>query len=245
MSFVSALTLSMGAQAAPIAFEWNEGGPGNGSLSLYSSHHAAAGPVLADDFISAVSGAVSSVTWWGGAPISGASNNDNWELTFHAHDAINNTPAFTLPGGGLSQHFATVAGTDADGDGVYQYTTTWAPQDLTLSLGTQYWFSVANATGAGWLWADAIPGGPQVGSESVFAHQSVGGTPSLIPGPHDGPWSQVACPLCGRPTPTNLAFRVSAVPLPASLPMLAIGLGGLAGFARRRRRRRWSGAEAS
>ena len=231
--FAGVLAVATGAQATTV-YEWNEGGAGSGTNSPYVSHHGATGPILADDFVAATGGLVSSLTWWGSGPLS-ASNSDLWEITFHANDPTN-TPAFTAPGGGLSQHFATVSGFDSDGDGVYQYTTSWSPMDLTLTAGAQYWLSIANGSN-GWNWANAGLGGPQVGSQSFFAQQSVGGLPSVIAGPHDGPWTQVMGPT-GLPSPTNLAFKISVVPLPASLPMLALGLAGLFGFARRRRANR-------
>lgn len=229
--WVGALTSAMvfvafayGANAAPvIAFEWTEGGPGNGVNSPHVSFHNTSGPVLADDFRPVVGGRVVQVDWWGSLPLNPTGGPDQWEITFHT-DA-GGIPAFTPPGGGISQHFLNAGGTDPDGDGVFFYSGFWLPQDVSLTAGTDYWFSVANTIG-GWTWAN--PGvGPTVGTEQFNAARSVGGLPSVISGPHDGPWTTIA--------DQDFAFRIWVeVPEPASLTLLGLGLAGLA-FARRRR----------
>ena len=76
---VASLAIIPGAFSAQIAFEWTEGGPGNGTNSIHTSFHNAAGPVLADDFIPVLSGPVVQVDWWGSI-----TNSSQWEITFHS-----------------------------------------------------------------------------------------------------------------------------------------------------------------
>lgn len=217
-----------GARAATI-FEHNEGGPGRGVLNpVLTSFHNTVGPVLADDFVPAAGGRVNSVTWWG----SQANATDVWEVTFHGNSAAND-PGFPV----ISQHFVSgVSGVDPDGDGVFEFTADWTPQDTSLAAGAQFWFSVANGR-AGWQWALAGLAGPQVGAENFSALESVGGAPSIVAGPHDGPWALPTCPVCGAGIDADLAFRISAVPAPAALPLLASGLGVMGFFGWRRRNR--------
>lgn len=220
---VSAACLALAASAGTalagpmIAFEWT---PGTNSQAV--SFHNITGPVLADDFTPAVGGHVSRVDWWGSAPlVAGAP--DFWEITFHTDNG--GVPAFTLPSGGISQHFVTSGGTDPDGDGVFFYSASWMPQDVLLTAGADYWFSVANASGNGWTWAN--PGaGPTVGSQQYLAALSLGGNPSQIAGPHDGPWTTMD---------QNFAFRIWVdVPEPPVLALFGLGLVGL-GLMRRRK----------
>jgi len=218
--------LIVSAKASVIAFEWNEGGPGNGVLSSYTSFHNATGPVLADDFIPIVGGAVHSVSWWGSA-----TSNDLWEITFHS-DTVDpgdslHEPAIGPDDGGISQHFANVSGVDLDGDQVFEYTALWTPQDLVLIAGETYWFSVANSL-SGWQWA-LTDGAPSVGSESHSPTQSVGGLPSVRSGPHDGPWDQLSY------TPADFAFQINVVPVPAAFWLFGTALIGFVGMSRRRK----------
>ena len=230
VAFAAATVMIHSGAQAFVAYSWDEGGPGNGTNSPYVSFHNANGPVLADDFVPARTGSVSQVTWWGSQ-----ADSAQWEITFH-NDTVdsggNHEPAIGPVDGGISQHFVNATGSDADGDGVFKYTAAWTPLDVNLIAGAQYWFSVANGAD-GWLWANAGGAGPAVGSQNYFAQESVNGAPSVIIGPHDGPWNQVTCPTCGQPTPTNLAFGVEAVPVPASIWALA-GAFGLMGILRRR-----------
>lgn len=211
------------AHAVPtIGFEWTEGGPGNGTNSAFSSFHNATGPVLADDFTPSVSGRVVQIDWWGSAGIAGAPN--SWEVTFHSDNPIG-TPSFPF----LSQHFLNATGVDLDGDGVFSFSGSWNPQDLVINAGQDYWFSVANASTNNWLWAN--PGaGPTVGSEQYDALQSVGGLPSIVAGPHDGPWLATS-------TGQDFAFRIwVGVPVPATLALVGLGLAGI-GFQHRRNKK--------
>jgi hypothetical protein len=189
------------SNAALIAFESLPS-----SNSDYISHHNATGPVLADDFMSSISGWVTQVDWWGSGPMSGGA--DTWEITFHPNDG--GTPLTTIPDGVSSQHFESSAGVDPDGDGIYFYSTLWDPQDMFVNADTSYWFSVANASGARWTWANGFM--PTVGSELYNATVSTGGNPSVA-GPHFGPWSTIEG--------ANFAFRVHVDPIPEP-PMLAL-----------------------
>ena len=131
------------------------------ALSDDMSHHTAGGPVLADDFNTAISGNVFQVDWWG----SRSASND-WEITFHPDSNGS-------PGAVASQHQPVVAvGSDADGDGIFLYTASWNPQDMFVTAGTDYWFSVANYA-TGWNWANGAAA--TVGAETYDGVVSTGG----------------------------------------------------------------------
>lgn len=190
------------------------------------SHHTTLGPVLVDDFtpyIPSVMGNthVIRVDWWGSAAAS-----DQWEISFHTNNS--GQPNVDNPGeGAIAQQFLSATGL-ALGNGLYFYTAEWAPppQDLMLlQNGIDYWFSVANFSD-GWIWANGggIGGAPNVGSEQYNPVVSTGAD-CLNGGPHCGPWLPSQ--------DTNFAFRITAaVPEPATILMMGIGLLGL-GYARR------------
>lgn len=192
------------------------------SNSPHRSFHNATGPVLADDFASIISGNVRGIEWWGAAPQTGASNNDFWEITFHADNF--GIPAATAPRGGLSQHTLFANGTDWDGDGIYRYRAQWSPADVFVIANQIYWFSVANASGSTWTWANGAP--PTVGSDLYFAAVSTGG-PGTPPGPHFGPWSTIF--------DTNFGFRIIVNPEPGVIALFGIGLAAAAFVCRRKR----------
>ena len=159
--------------------------------SLRESHHTAAGPILADDFVPAVGGRISRIDWWGTA-----AHSEDWEIAFHTNDPILNQPNLdNAIQGALEKHFVSAAGVADPGlpVGILHYTV--SGDFLHVAAGTEYWFTVANFS-AGWNWADAL-GGPTVGSENFNSHQSTGGI-ALDGGPHGGPWTDVH---------TDLAFR--------------------------------------
>ena len=195
--------ISQNAMANLIAFE---------SLpttnSTHVSHHTTGGPVLADDFSTTTAGTIVGVEWWGAAPLS-AGGTDSWEATFHVDDGAG--APFATPGfGGISQHLFTATGTDTDGDGIYHYVAAWSPADLFILANTTYWFSVANANGAGWTWANGAA--PTIGSEQWDAVVSSGASGS----PHFGPWSALG--------DTNFAFSIILAPEPGSLALIGLGL---------------------
>lgn len=190
------------------------------SNSNHISRHGTNGPVLADDFRSFVGGQVTSVEWWGSAPLV-VGGVDQWEITFHSD--IGGTPSTTFPTGVISQHFVNATGTDPEGDGIFHFQATWNPQDMFVTAGVDYWFSVANASGSTWTWATGLP--PTVGSEQYDAVVSTGVGPNG--GPHFGPWNSIA--------DTDFAFRINAVPVPAAVWLFGSGLIGLIGIARRKK----------
>jgi hypothetical protein len=227
-AFLVAASLYPSPTYANVVFEWNEGGPGNGTNSIHISRHGVGGPVLADDFVPAFSGAVTSITWWGSAPITTATATDSFEVTFHS-DA-GGVPAGTAPSGGIGQHFVTATGLDPDGDGVFEFTAPWTPQDVNLTAGTTYWFSVANASGNSWTWANPGGASPSVGSETFGAVVSTGVGPNG--GPHFGPWNAVS-----QTAKQDFAFRIDTVPEPSSFALLGLGAVGLVAYRRRKSRR--------
>ena len=150
------------------------------------------------------------VDWWGTA-----ATNSNWEITFHTDTAGSPTLAIA------SQHFVISAGNDADGDGIFFYSALWNPQDMFVSAGTDYWFSVANAA-SGWNWANGA--GATVGTEAYDAVVSTGGG-----SPHFGPWngtSTMDATGASTPTPEDFEFRIHCVSEPPSLAMMGLGLCG-------------------
>ena len=230
---VVCLMTAQSALAVPvIAFEWTEGGAGNGVNSPHMSLHGLTGPVLADDFRPAVGGPVVQVDWWGNAAQSTA-----WEITFH-NDA-GGIPAITLPSGGISQHIHVAVGADPDLDQVFFYSAAWVPQDVLITAGTDYWSPptiwTRPNTATGWTWANPGSAAPTVGTEQFNAVRSVGGVPSVISGPHDGPWNVV---VNDDGTAQDFAFRiwVDAPPIPEPATLSILGLGLLA-LARRRKKR--------
>jgi PEP-CTERM motif-containing protein len=226
-AFLLSLSFAVSAHALVVAYEWNEGAPGTNSL--HQSRHGVGGPVLADDFTSAVTGRVARIEWWGSQASSTV-----WEVTFH-NDA-GGFPADTDAGGvnqssfgGISQHFVNATGIDPDGDGVFEFSASWIPQDVFLTAGTDYWFSTAN-NNPGWLWADAGGPSPLVGTEQFTAVESTGVGPNG--GPHFGPWIPLANPAGAK---QDFAFRILVdVPEPSTMAVFGLGLLGL-GFVRRRR----------
>ena len=217
-AFVTAVLWAPVSNALVIAYEWAPATPGTNSR--FNSFHNATGPVLADDFSPSIAGNVVQVDWWGSQGI----GLDQWEITFHADNPVG-TPSFPF----LSQHFVNAAGTDPDGDGVFFFSSAWTPSDVSLVVGTDYWFSVANGSTNNWLWANPGGAAPSVGSEQYDALQSVGGPPSVVAGPHDGPWNPT---VAGQ----DFAFRIWVdAPEPGTLGLLGLAVAGVTALRRRRR----------
>ena len=235
---VCALLGGQPAHAVPmIAFEWTEGGPGNGTNSVHQSQHQGGGPVLADDFVAALSGNVVQVDWWGSQNTPTAQL--PWEITFHTDNG--GVPAVGPVAGGIDQHFVASAGADADGDGVFFFSAAWPqvghPGDpLTLSVGTKYWFSVANLPSPnGWTWANAGGLAPTVGLEQFNgAVSNPGGGGS----PHFGPWNAVSQPDGSK---QDFAFRIwvdsGDLPEPSTMLLFGSGLAGFVGWRYKKQRK--------
>ncbi len=195
--------------------------PTSNALPPNTSWHNANGPVIADDFIPVVGGAVSHLTWWG----SEASSLD-FEVVLQNNDPTLGEPALTPSGntltGGLKQ-FVTATTSAYSIPGIFQFDAVVAP-GWNIHAGTDYWLTVANFN-SDWQWSEALAG-PTVGSELYNAHRSVG-PGCLDGGPHCGPWTDLH---------TDFAFRIDAVPEPATWAMMIVGFGGVGAVMRRRAR---------
>ncbi|WP_395702799.1 PEP-CTERM sorting domain-containing protein [Aquabacterium sp.] len=181
------------------------------------SHHGVGGPIIADDFVSAFSGQITRVEWWGSEAA-----DSHWELAFHTDDPTLHQPnidsAFqgAMVKYGAAGDLLATGVADVPGDpGIFHYTVD-LPFSLGVTAGTEYWFTVANFTG-GWHWANALAG-PTVGSENFGAHQSTGVGPCQDGGPHCGPWTDLN---------TDFAFRINGIPEPTTLLLVGLGLGAI------------------
>jgi hypothetical protein len=184
------------------------------------SWHNAAGPVIADDFAPAAGGAITHLTWWG----SDAASLD-FEVVLQNNNPALGEPALTPTGnnvtGGLKQ-FVTASETAFSIPGIFQFDADVAP-GWNVGAGTEYWLTVANFNN-GWNWAEALAG-PTIGTEAFNAHSSTG-PGCLDGGPHCGPWTDVH---------TDFAFKITAVPEPATWAMMLVGFFGLGATLRARR----------
>lgn len=184
------------------------------------SWHNANGPVIADDFIPTASGTVRHLTWWGSQ-----ADSQNFEVVLQNNNPALGEPALTPAGniatGGLKQ-IVTAVMTSYSIPGIYQFDADIAG-GWNIEIGNDYWLTVANLMN-NWQWAEAL-NGPTVGSELFNAHLSTG-PGCLDGGPHCGPWSDIH---------TDLAFRIAAVPEPASWAMMLAGFGVIGAAMRSRR----------
>lgn len=208
-------TLAIDPAWATIAYEDL---PTNRAIPPNTSWHNASGPILADDFVPIFTGSINHVTWWG----TQASSND-FEIVLQINDGGKPglTPVGNTFSGGLKQFVTATSFLYDLGLGIWQFDANVAP-GWDVAGGTDYWFTAANVNN-GWEWAEAL-NGPTIGSEMFNAQRSVG--PACGDGgPHCGPWTDVH---------TDFAFRVYAVPEPATWAMM-IGGFALAGLQLRRR----------
>jgi hypothetical protein len=193
--------------------------PTSNALPPNISWHNASGPVIADDFIPIVGGAVTHLTWWGSEAV-----DLTFEVVLQNNDPALGQPANTPPGnvvtGGLKQ-FVTATQFAHAIPGVFQFEADLAP-GWRIGAGQDYWLTVANGSN-GWQWTQALLG-PTVGSELYNAHTSTG-PGCLDGGPHCGPWTDLH---------TDFAFRITAVPEPATWAMMILGFGGVGALMRRR-----------
>ena len=212
---VAAAALVWGTASPALAEVFFENLPTNLDIVDHTvSHHSTGGPVIADDFVSAFTGQVNRVEWWGSA-----ATDTRWELAFHTNNPALNQPNVDDPVEGamvkygeLGNLFATGVEDVAGHPGMFHYSVD-LPVWLSVTAGQEYWFTVANFTD-GWHWAYAL-GGPTVGSENYNAHFSTGVGACLDGGPHCGPWTDLH---------TDFAFRLNGVPEPASLVLAGLAL---------------------
>lgn len=195
------------------------------SVSNVVSFHTVGGPVVADDFDPAVGtgGWVVFAEWWGSV-----ANSSSWEITFHQgglSGGIGQPLAIPASTGG-TKLFVDAGGT-AVGGGLFYYAAaiplgTFAVNGGPVPFGSEYWFSVANAS-SGWTWAFA-GAGPTAGDDHWFGVQSFGSTPCGDGGPHCGAWNAIN----GR----DFAFRLSTVPEPTTMALVGLGLLAFGGLRR-------------
>lgn len=215
---VCALGASISFGGAAKATPVYENAPTNLAIPPNISWHNTNGPVIADDFIATNGGTINHLTWWG----SSASSNE-FELVLQNND--NGQPGLTPTGnifsGGLKQLVTANASLFNASSGIWQFDADVAA-GFDIAGGVDYWLTVANVNN-GWDWAEALAG-PTVGSELYNAHQSTGPLCEDA-GPHCGPWTDVH---------TDFAFKVSAVPEPATWAMLVFGFACVGSAMRRR-----------
>ncbi len=193
--------------------------PTNTAIPPNVSWHNANGPVIADDFITTFTGSINHLTWWGSQA---TSNQFEIVLQSNAAGQPGITPVGNTFSGGLKQFVTATSFLYNIGSNIWQFDANVAP-GWDVAGGTDYWLTVGNVNN-GWEWAEAL-NGPTVGAELYNAHRSIG--PGCGDGgPHCGPWTDVH---------TDFAFRINAVPEPATWAMTIGGL-GLVGLQLRRRK---------
>jgi hypothetical protein len=183
------------------------------------SFHNATGPVIADDFIGAVGGEITHLTWWGTT-----ADSTQFEVVLQTNNVALGEPNTDNPVTGGLKQFVTATSVASAIPGIFQFDANVAP-GWNIGGGIDYWLTVANAAN-GWNWAEALAG-PTIGSELFNAHSSTG--PGCGDGgPHCGPWTDIH---------TDFAFRVTSVPEPTSWALMLLGFGGLGAVLRHRRSR--------
>lgn len=217
--------MGMAGQArSAVLFSQTPSGVDGGSFSDFDHPQ-----FVYDDFSLIQSSTIGTVTWRGSYALD---NNitiaDDFSLVFFQDTGLPGTSA-------LGAQFATFhvvndvnrqdTGIDFFGRDLFEYSVNLSG-GLGLASGT-YWLAIANSTVAdadNWFWG----------------RDSLGSSPYLV---SQGPSATLGGPLLTNPTGDNyfiLEGNVSAVPLPAALPLFLSSL-AVFGFVARRR---WSAAAA-
>jgi MYXO-CTERM domain-containing protein len=205
-AFAMAGTLMSAASSAQASVIFEQA-PNYGGALYADSQGVAASQRIAENFIPDFSASIEQVTWWG-------SNNDNVHVnafTIKFYEDNGGMPGAHLYTESPSSVASVDTGIDMFGNDVYQYSVVL---NLPVSVdgGTQYWFSVTNATSVSGTWG---------WTSGDSADVSLAGSSD-----HGETWWSTFGGV-------SMRLEGTVVPAPASL-----GLAGLAGVAAMRRRRR-------
>jgi hypothetical protein len=200
------LLLAPGSAQSGVVYEQLPGANSNSEIisSTLNGIGGTPGFRAADNWALTAAGTITDAHWWGES----VSGGDDFQFTFYADGGGVPGAILLTTGGSLSKTTVSV-GSPFDPENFYS-------SDLTVPFnaasGTTYWVSIFNqATDASWQWLTANSAGDN-------------SKQGQVPGP---PWAF---------TNANLAFQLtstSAVPEPATLALIGLGLAGL-GFSRRK-----------